>query len=433
MLWLILACQPGKVVVDSDEIPDSVVLDDTGTPDSPVDPDDTQPPDDSTPVDDTDTGIPVEEDPPDWVVDCHGAGDFDEIQDAIEAATSGDTIAVQPCVYKERLDFLGKSLDVYGIEGSSETILDAEYGGTAVNFENGEGEGSRFAGFTVIHGQDETNGGGVEIYYAVATLQDLVFEDMGDSLRIVESQVGFLDMADVDIDGSGLLEGGAAIYADGGGLTATRLNVECGDADSALWHHVSLELTDSTINCRDGVGIWNYHGEMFIQRSRISADDVGIYTYDTESTEEEPDNPNERIWIWNSLVMGESYGIQALYQELTIVNSVIWSETYGVSMTLGSPSTITNSVVMNAECGLSSDTSFTIQRSDFYGNETDVCGITGSATMNVDPEFEDFPDDLHLQSGSPLIDAGQPGGEWEDTDGTRNDIGVYGGPRPITD
>jgi hypothetical protein len=35
--------------------------------------------------------------------------------------------------------------------------------------------------------------------------------------------------------------------------------------------------------------------------------------------------------------------------------------------------------------------------------------------------------DLHLQGGSPLVDAGVPEAAYDDVDGTRNDIGVYGG------
>jgi len=36
--------------------------------------------------------------------------------------------------------------------------------------------------------------------------------------------------------------------------------------------------------------------------------------------------------------------------------------------------------------------------------------------------------DYHLKPGSPCIDKGRPGESCCDCDGTRNDMGIYGGP-----
>lgn len=36
--------------------------------------------------------------------------------------------------------------------------------------------------------------------------------------------------------------------------------------------------------------------------------------------------------------------------------------------------------------------------------------------------------DFHLQPGSPCIDAGNPDPQYNDPDGSRNDMGAYGGP-----
>ena len=42
--------------------------------------------------------------------------------------------------------------------------------------------------------------------------------------------------------------------------------------------------------------------------------------------------------------------------------------------------------------------------------------------------FEAATEDFHLLPGSPCIDAGYPGGEYRDNDGSQNDMGAYGGP-----
>ena len=63
------------------------------------------------------------------------------------------------------------------------------------------------------------------------------------------------------------------------------------------------------------------------------------------------------------------------------------------------------------------------------GNYSDKNIITiGSGIIEKDPQFVDPGMDFHLKQGSPCIDAGKPGFASLDPDGTRNDMGAYGGP-----
>lgn len=68
---------------------------------------------------------------------------------------------------------------------------------------------------------------------------------------------------------------------------------------------------------------------------------------------------------------------------------------------------------------------------DFYDNSIDVYHFeTGEDTLEgniyVNPMVTDYDDGFHLQGFSPCIDAGHP--DILDVDGTRSDMGAYGGP-----
>src|SRR5687768_12704811 len=80
--------------------------------------------------------------------------DQPSIQAAINAALNGDTVAVAPGVYSERLNFLGKAITVVSDGGPAVTVIDGGRGGTVVTFNSGEGRAAVLRGFTV------TNGGG---------------------------------------------------------------------------------------------------------------------------------------------------------------------------------------------------------------------------------------------------------------------------------
>jgi hypothetical protein len=49
------------------------------------------------------------------------------------------------------------------------------------------------------------------------------------------------------------------------------------------------------------------------------------------------------------------------------------------------------------------------------------------APDSINPQFISSTD-FHLQENSPCKDAGNPSSEFNDSDGSRNDQGAYGGP-----
>jgi len=64
-----------------------------------------------------------------------------------------------------------------------------------------------------------------------------------------------------------------------------------------------------------------------------------------------------------------------------------------------------------------------MQNTPTYGGVIDRDSITG-----IDPKFTDFANgDFTLASDSPAINTGPPDPQYNDRDGTRNDIGMFGG------
>ena len=291
--------------------------------------------------------------------------------------------------------------------------------------ETGEGVGTRFAGFTIEEGLDEYEGAAIEVQGANTEFEDLVItESSGNSMVFITQ--GWVDMKDVTITGNVTME--QAILVDSGSLTAEGLDLDCEDGQQGIWHHVALNLDRSRIVCDNGYGIYNYHGTQIIQRSYLYGGIDGLYSKDEEGTAKDPDSPDEENFIYASVLGGGSHGANMLYQYVIFENSVLWGGDAALTMTACNTSSYAmNSVFLNSACGIEGDQPFQATYSAFYGNTADGCGVTVSPAVSSDPMFTDFPDDTSLRGSSPLIDAGNPSSAYNDPDGSRNDIGRYGG------
>ena len=96
-------------------------------------------------------------------------GDYRTIQAAIEAAKDGNVIIVEPGVYYERIDFMGKNITVRSTkpddpEVVANTIIDGRRRGSVVTFRSGEGAKAELKGFTI--------NGGVGTMETIAYLYD---------------------------------------------------------------------------------------------------------------------------------------------------------------------------------------------------------------------------------------------------------------------
>lgn len=87
-------------------------------------------------------------------------GDYPAIQDAIDAARSGDVILVDPGNYQENIDFLGKDIIVQSTGGLNVTIINGGQVGSVVTFADGEPGTAVLDGFELTNGF-AADGGGV--------------------------------------------------------------------------------------------------------------------------------------------------------------------------------------------------------------------------------------------------------------------------------
>ena len=110
----------------------------------------------------------------------------------------------------------------------------------------------------------------------------------------------------------------------------------------------------------------------------------------------------------------------------------------GAMSVKGSTVTVSNAIISNNSGGPAlyvEDTddgpgSITVEYSDLYRNSSVVSGLEdprGTAgNIDENPQFDASAGDYSLRSSSPCIDAGSP--DIRDSDGSRSDMGAYGGP-----
>tara|TARA_B110000467_G_C17998625_1_gene304246 strand:+ start:129 stop:509 length:381 start_codon:yes stop_codon:yes gene_type:complete len=85
-----------------------------------------------------------------------------------------------------------------------------------------------------------------------------------------------------------------------------------------------------------------------------------------------------------------------------------------------------NTTELDGESG----STYTIDYSDVKNGSTFGAWATGAGNIDADPSFESS-NDYHLQDESPCINTGNPNVQYYDSDGSRNDMGMYGGPNGV--
>jgi hypothetical protein len=295
-----------------------------------------------------------------YYVNWDGSADFTEIQPAIDAADYGDTIYVAGGTYVENIS-LKNGVALIGA-GASTTTIDGNDSGSVVT-SSGCDYNTVLQGFTITNGYNDSSGGaGMYNQGSSPTVMNCTF-----SSNTVFSSV--------------LTVRGGGMYNDvDSNPTVTNCIFSNNNADRGGGMCNGVHSNPTVTNCYFYENVANYGGAM-------DDYDIGI--------------PLGTTTVTNCTFCGNyaSYGpgIYSMNSALTVTNCI-----FGYS----SPPDISGSGEILCT----------------YSNVRGDTGVfPGEGNINADPMFVDYGRDIHLQSGSPCIDAGNnaavPAGITTDMDG----------------
>lgn len=382
------------------------------------------------------------------------------IQQAVDDASASGCNEVRAFqgTYYENINWNGTAVNAESVSGADYTIIDGGGSDSVVVFLSGEPEEARLFDFTITNGGG-AEGAGLRIRDASPTIEYNIIQNnvittsggVGGGIRLYNASPAIMDNFIVENDAC---YGGPENGCDGGAIDIRggtpwivgnyMAGNTAGDG-GAIWTAysdgliaqniiVGNEVDDAAIadgldDYKDGQGggidvqvggpIGTIISGNIISDNRASTIGGGIVAYEYSST-------NAGIVISNNVIT---------------YNNVLDTD-WGAGFTQWGntqPRVYNNIIYGNLGVGAYSaqgEGTFSFTYNDVFGNVDDFGGLMasgGTGNVSVDPKFTsasndaDYTDDdFTLGSGSPMIDAGDA--TVNDTDGSRSDMGAYGGP-----
>ncbi len=381
------------------------------------------------------------------------------LQTAIDMA-SGCVIA-RAGTYAETVDFGGKSVAVTAIDGPRATAIDA---GTtacsvsdplscvsAVTFVSGSNASPTLAGFTIRGGSGDTQysststtcadsapshegqntctvhlyeycGGGIRVDGDDPTLEDLIIVDNVLPDFTQESSGSFTQTWRYSY--------GGGLCVQSGVVTMTGVNFHSNQADTGGGIYAAsgsvLSMVQATLHANiasDGAGVYLDSADLSATNAvftcnQADVDGGGIFAGGAGTV----DLTNVSFYGNASSDTGEQRGTQIFQQSvggtLQLHNSIVQATSSSYALYGAGTGQFSYNDVYN-----SSSSSMT------YGGSFSA----GARDISQDPSFVDAhcsttsSVDFTLAGSSPAIDAGDPDAGYNDADGSRNDMGAYGG------
>ena len=379
------------------------------------------------------------------IVSQDGGGDYTTINDAVAAASDGDTILVRAGYYAERID-LNKRVNLIGEDLSAELLNPT--GNISVNFQSGS-KGSVLRGF-VIRGGVEGNPYPRLEEERVHILNNHFIDSrlrLDGVFLVANNRFDWTSVPYSIYIGSGGQPNSPMVIANNelnGGYISTDLDVSHVDIINnqiSNYNPSNVDAAAIRINAR------GEQGNIRIIANRIENCNVGIF-WDIDGGGN--DLVFEDFLVANNTIANCDRGMYFFFRNYNgrtveakglVTNNVVYNTTSQnsitsaiVSGTVMAPSAVQflNNIFANTNTSLRNFTN-SIWRNNIFSQASQI-PVVGSGVLesedNIagDPLFTD-PDngDFTLQNGSPCIDAGIDKGAYSDIDLTRNDMGVYGG------
>lgn len=293
----------------------------------------------------------------------------DSIQAAIDASSPGETVFVRPGTYTEDLS-LRSEVSVVG-SGFKETILHGTGSGTvvtAVGVTN-----AQFSGFKITGSGTGSSDAGVSI--------------RGGDLLLDNNWV------------AGNQEG-VQVYSFGGhpssAIVRNNIVEANGTAGGTLDHgivvlHSTPLIANNLVLNNKGTGMyigWEDSGDtQIINNTVVSNTAEGVWCYRATN-----------VVVKNNILVGNNTGLSASHGAIAQSSfNNIWGNTWRQ-----------------------------------YDQQSGGVALPGVGDIAEDPLFDPATDPpFALAEGSPCIDAGDPAAIYKDLDGSRNDMGAFGGPTAL--
>ncbi|MFH1462936.1 MAG: MopE-related protein [Pseudomonadota bacterium] len=328
------------------------------------------------------------------------------VQDAIDDAADGDVITICAGTYEENLSV-----------ASLEVTLEGEGGPDGVVLDGGSGIGLQVSGSSLLTLSNLTlrgysgaalTGGALDCDSSLVLLADVVIS--GATTSTTAGYAIFLDDCDTEFDGLIFEDNQARIWlgADTGGTLTVHHSLFRGNSYPS-GGTIGLLFSVSKVSTE----IYN---NLFVNNDVIGSSSYAAALYGSTTASH---------WVYNNTTYGNTAhtgGMYAWYlsgSNITFENNIVASNTsFGT--------------------GVGKSGTGTMEYNDSYGHSNNfVCSgcTTSSTNLQQDPRLNNPSSlDFTLNTGfSPCINAGNPLAGYNDLDGTRNDMGAFGGPEGTWD
>jgi hypothetical protein len=347
------------------------------------------------------------------------------IQAAINAANSGDTVLVAPGTYAENINFAGRAIIVTSSGGPSVTFIDGGANGSVVTFNTGETTKSQLSGFTIRNGlQNGLSGGGISITATSPTITGNVITGNHAAVGI-----GIYVNGGSPIITSNTITGNNQTGAGDGGQGGGGILVSGNNSTPGNPQIIGNTITNNSVAAGgNGGGISiTYFSSPLIQGNLIQGNSA--YNGGGGISSQSYNSPVvvENVIVSNSSLAGGSGGglwvspgsSAQSFTNNTIASNTALDNTSGIYTTgFGQNATFTNNIVVAAsgQTAVTCNAAYTSISPVFSHNDSysvsgqtwsGVCDSTSNpGNISVDPLFVNAASDFHLQTGSPVIDAG---------------------------